>query len=285
MFKKLLIIIFFPFCSLAQNFNYPATPTNYVTDDGQILEPDEEGRLNAILSAFEDSTSIQLFVYTSPALNGYVMADVCQEIFHKWKIGHEKTNNGVLIGIFVKDHAFRIHTGYGMEGVLPDLLTKKIQDESMRPHFKRNDYFTGIEAGIEKIQYYSKHEYKTEKEDAGVYWKDVIYSYLINLVMLGVFLYLLFRKKADKERSVAAKVILAVIASTLALVPCIGSMVLGFMFLIFLRSKGGSGSYSSSHSTWYSSSSSSSDSSYDSGSSFDGGGGGDSGGGGSDSSW
>lgn len=280
MFRILIWFLFLPFCFKAQS--YPAAPINYVTDDAQVLKGEEETSLNSILKAFEDSTSIQLFVYTSSSLNGAVMSDLCQEIFHNWKIGNKKTNNGVLIGIFSNDHKFRIHTGYGMEGALPDLLTKRIQDEFMRPYFKQNDYYSGIKAGVEQIQYYSKHEYKPEKEEAEVYWKNVIYGYLINLVMLSVFLFLLFRKKTDKKRSTATKVVLAIIATILSLVPCIGSMVLGFMFLIFIRVKGGSGSYTSSDSNWYSSSSSSS---YDSGSSFDGGGGGDSGGGGSDSSW
>lgn len=281
MFRILIVFLLLPFCFKAQR--YPAAPTNYVTDDAQMLTEEQEASLNSMLKLFEDSTSIQLFIYTSSSLNGAVMADLCQEIFHNWKIGNKKTNNGVLIGIFSNDHKFRIQTGYGMEGVLPDLLTKRIQDEFMRPYFKQNDYYSGIKAGVEKIQYYSKHEYQPEKEDVEVSWKDVMYGYIINLVILSIFLFLLFRKKADKERSVAAKVILTVIAIILSLLPCIGSMVLGFMLLIFRSIKGGSGSYSSSDSTWYISSSSSS--SYDSGSSFDGGGGGDSGGGGSDSSW
>ncbi|MBK7817949.1 MAG: TPM domain-containing protein [Sphingobacteriaceae bacterium] len=205
MFKKLLFIVFFPSYVLAQNFEFPAVPNNYVTDEAQILEPNEEGRLNSILRNFEDSTSIQLFVYTSPALNGFVMADVCQEIFHKWKIGHKNTHNGVLIGIFLNDHAFRIHTGYGMEGVLPDLLTKRIQDESMRPHFKKNDYYAGIEAGIDQIQYYSKHEFKAELEKASVNWEGILYGYLFNILMFSIFLYFFIKKEARKEKIADSK--------------------------------------------------------------------------------
>ncbi|MBP9070174.1 MAG: TPM domain-containing protein [Bacteroidia bacterium] len=284
MFKRLLFIVFFPFYVLAQNFPYPAIPTNYVTDEAQILESDEETRLNAILKNFEDSTSIQLFVYTSPALNGFVMADVCQEIFHKWRIGHKKTNNGVLIGIFVNDHAFRIHTGYGMEGVLPDLLTKRIQDKYMRPYFKQNDYYTGISAGIDQIHYFSKHEYTAELEKIPGNWESILYGYLFNILMFSTFLYFLLRKKQEKKRSQTVKTVLLIVSFVLLLIPCIGSVLLGFMLVFLIKVKGSSGSYTSSgDSTWFSSSSS--DSSYDSGSSFDGGGGGDSGGGGSDSSW
>lgn len=59
----------------------------------------------------------------------------------------------------MNDRKFRIHTGYGMEGILPDLLTKRIQDEDMRPSFKQNNYYEGINNGADKLFYYSKHEY------------------------------------------------------------------------------------------------------------------------------
>ena len=59
----------------------------------------------------------------------------------------------------MNDRKFRIHTGYGMEGILPDLLTKRIQDEDMRPSFKQNNYYEGINNGVDKLFYYSKHEY------------------------------------------------------------------------------------------------------------------------------
>ncbi len=45
-----------------------------------------------------------------------------------------------------------------MEGILPDLLTKRIQDEDMRPSFKQNNYYEGINNGVDKLIYYSKHE-------------------------------------------------------------------------------------------------------------------------------
>ncbi len=272
---------------------YPVKPTNYVTDEANVLTPGEENTLDTILRTFEDQTSIQLFVYTANSLNGVVMADLCQEIFHNWKIGNKKTNNGVLIGIFVNDHKFRIHTGYGMEGVLPDLLTKKIQDEFMRPHFKRSNYFQGIEEGISQIFYYSKHEYKPEtavRRETRIDWGNVLISYLLNVPMLCVFLYFLFRKKQVNPQSPKAKTILTILVCVIAIAPFVGSLIIVFLCFLFFRNRSASGSYTSSNgSGWFTSMHSSSDyssSDYSSSSSdFGGGGGGDSGGGGSDSSW
>lgn len=89
------------------------------------------------------------------------MVQLSQEIAGAWDIGQKGKINGVLITVFINNHKFRIHTGYGMEGILPDLLTKRIQDEDMRPSFKQNNYYEGINNGVDKLIYYSKHEYNT----------------------------------------------------------------------------------------------------------------------------
>jgi len=302
MFKKILLL-FFILPLLFQAQNYPVKPANYITDEAGVLSADEQNALNRKLRTFEDSTSNQIFVYLAPTLDGKEMGELCQEIFHKWEIGSKGKNNGVLIGVFVNDHKFRIHTGYGLEGALPDILTKKIQDEEMRPHFKKNDYYAGIDAGIDKLIYYSAHEYKAdEKKDwtMGDYVLAGLIGYFLNVVFLLIVIYHVVSrekkeqsKKKKKQSKPWPKWLLITIAVTFAAIPCAGAILLFIMMAMVgnfsmprTKDRRESDSSSSSYTSYDSSSSwSSSDSSSDSGSGFDGGGGGDSGGGGSDSSW
>jgi uncharacterized protein len=283
--------LFFIWCLLAPAIccaqAYPSKPQNYITDEAGVLDQGQLDALNTKLKSFEDSTSNQVFVYVTSTLGDKVMAEYCQEIFHDWKIGSEK-NNGVLIAIFVNDHKFRIHTGYGMEGALPDALTKRIQDNEMKPSFKENNYYEGINKGIDKIIYYSAHEYKADEKakDENKDWLFLLMGYVLNIILFGVVLYTIYRGKKSKENGAGHKFWLSCLAFILLLIPCAG-----FPFLIIMmyivgghkvnRVQGGNNS-----TTGYDSSSSwSSSDSSDSSSSFDGGGGGDSGGGGSDSSW
>jgi uncharacterized protein len=280
---KQLFILFICIPFLLSAVELPLKPSNYITDEANVLSEEQEQLLNTKLKLFEDSTSTQIFVFVSASLNGRVMAEVCQELFRTWGIGQKNKDNGVLVAVFVDDHKFRIHTGSGMEGALPDILTKRIQDKQMGPHFKSNNYFEGINEGLDQLIYYSVHEFKQD-ELVDTNWENVMYGFAFNALMLVLFLYRLHRKKQDLDRKPATKIILTILAIILSVIPCIGSIILGFLFLIFMKTKGGSGGggyYSSSSDTSWSSSDSSSDSS----SSFDGGGGGDSGGGGSDSSW
>lgn len=286
MLKRLFFVLYLlPMLVIAQ---YPQQPSNYITDDAGVLSQEQQNLLNKRLHVFEDSTTNKVFVYIAKSLNGQDLESLSQEIFHNWKIGKEGKNNGVLISIFIDDHKFRIHTGYGMEGALPDLLTKRIQDEYMRPHFKENNYYEGINAGIDELIFYTKNgslsssEIQPQQEEGGWSW---FLAYVFNALLLILFFVL--KRKSNKSKT--TKTILSVIAVILFVIPCIGSFILFFLCVIISNKskfnwRSGSTNGSSSDSSWSSSDSSwsSSDSSSDSG--FDGGGG-DSGGGGSSSDW
>lgn len=230
------------------------------------------------------------------------MMQLSQEIFGAWDIGQKGKNNGVLIAVFVNDHKFRIHTGYGMEGILPDLLTKRIQDEDMRPSFKQNNYFEGINSGVDKLIFYSRNGFKAENDDSITASKEsqeigVIMAYVLSIILY--FLIALIVVKAYKENR-SFKITMLVICALVGMIPALGLFMLAFILVIFsiftlirwaVRKSGswtwssGGGSYSSGSSWGSSSDSSSSWSSSDSSSDFGGGGGGDSGGGGSSSDW
>ena len=280
MIKRLYFLFFFlPFLVVAQT--YPAKPANYITDETGTLTQEQQTALNAKLKAFEDTTTNQIFIYMTASLNGQELAQYSEEIFHNWKIGQKDKNNGVLVAIFKDDHKFRIQTGYGLEGQLPDLLTKRIQDNDMRPFFKQGDYYGGINAGIDLLAYYSCHAFNPDlvKEttptapaefDYGKGLSGLLIGYGLNALML--FLYIRQLRKKNKDRP-ARKAIFMTIAILLAVFPCFGSILLFFMLLFIQDTKGisSSGSYTSSSSSSWSSSD------YSSSSSFSGGGGGDSG--------
>lgn len=298
--KRLLLFLFLPLLLNAQDF--PSKPSNYVTDEANILSDEQEQSLNTKLRSFEDSSTNQLFIYIASSLNGKDLTSYSQDIFHTWKIGQKDKNNGILISIFINDHKFRIHTGYGLEGVLPDLATKHIQDNDMRPLFKQNQYYEGIDKGVDQLIYYSKHEFKaSEKSDDIPIFGLFVLFYSISLSFL---LIILFVTKSIKDNPKAKKN-LNTISVILFIIPFLGSVLLVIMIFIVIfyrlslsKTFNISTVRSSNYSSWdnidndnysksdsSSSSLSNSDSSSDSSSSFDGGGGGDSGGGGSSSDW
>src|SRR6185437_2668167 len=57
-------------------------------------------------------------------------------------------------------HKMFLQVGYGLEGVLPDALCKRIIDEQISPRFRAGDFDGGLTAGVQSIIAATKGEYK-----------------------------------------------------------------------------------------------------------------------------
>ncbi|MEO6837631.1 MAG: TPM domain-containing protein, partial [Ginsengibacter sp.] len=60
------------------------------------------------------------------------------------------------------EHKINIQTGFGMEGVLPDILAKQIIDERMTPFFKNEDYYAGFNNAVDAVIQAAAGEYKAD---------------------------------------------------------------------------------------------------------------------------
>jgi len=60
----------------------------------------------------------------------------------------------------VQEHKMFLQVGYGLEGVLPDALCKRIIDEQITPRFKAGDFDGGLTAGVRAVIAATKGEYK-----------------------------------------------------------------------------------------------------------------------------
>ncbi len=68
-----------------------------------------------------------------------------------WKIGRKKVDDGALFVVAKNDRHLRIEVGYGLEGVLSDVVTHRIIDEDITPKFKAGDFAAGISAGVDRM--------------------------------------------------------------------------------------------------------------------------------------
>jgi uncharacterized protein len=152
--------ILFPFLSFADDF--PARSSRLVTDYTNTLSQDEQVSLEQKLVAFNDSTSTQIAIVILGSVGGYDIADYSVQLFNKWGIGQEKNNNGVLILVAKEDRKMWITTGHGIEGVLPDALCKRIVDQDIRPNFRNNDFYGGLDQATNSIMSIVKGEYTAD---------------------------------------------------------------------------------------------------------------------------
>ena len=52
--------------------------------------------------------------------------DYSMRVAERWQLGSKEHDNGLLMTIAVNDHRIQILTGYGLEGVLPDIVAGRI---------------------------------------------------------------------------------------------------------------------------------------------------------------
>ena len=139
----------------------PPPPARYFNDYARVVSAQTAERLNRQLEDFEKATSSQVVVAVFPKMESpSSLEDYVHRMFQAWKIGQQQRNNGVLLAVFTQDRKLRIETGYGLEGPLPDALSRRIIADEITPRFKQGDYDAGITAGVNAILAATRGEYK-----------------------------------------------------------------------------------------------------------------------------
>ena len=129
-FLKILIILFI----LITTFNIKAfaivNPTLdfYVNDYAELLDEETKDYIISVNKMLYDKTGSQIVVVTIPNLDGNSLEDYANQLFRDFGIGDKTKNNGILLLLALEERQFRIEVGYGLEGVLPDGKTGRIQD-------------------------------------------------------------------------------------------------------------------------------------------------------------
>ena len=150
----------------AQDIPPRPSPQRLVNDLAHVMQPQEADALEQKLVAYDDSTSSQIAVVTVPTIGDNDLFDYAQKLYQAWGIGRKGKDNGLLILVAVKEHQVRIHTGYGLEGAVPDALAKRIGDNTFAPAFKQNQYYAGLDRGTDQLIALAKGEYKADPADA-----------------------------------------------------------------------------------------------------------------------
>jgi uncharacterized protein len=121
-----------------------------VTDITGTLSPAQVQALENKLAAFEAKKGSQIAVLIVPTTQPEDIAEFGINVMDLWRIGRKGVDDGLILIIAKNDHKIRLEVGYGLEGVIPDAIAKRIGTETIAPFFKKNDYYGGINAGIEQ---------------------------------------------------------------------------------------------------------------------------------------
>ncbi|MGH1355162.1 MAG: TPM domain-containing protein [Thalassovita sp.] len=152
---RAFLLIFVVFLAApVQAQNLPDYSEVYVNDFANILPDAEEQAIRSDLQELKRERDIEFTVVTIGSMTDYghdgPIEPFATALFNHWGVGDAVRNDGVMMLIAVQDRHMRIEVGSGY-GTRMNGPMKEIIDDVILPRFKRDDYVTGIDYGVDHV--------------------------------------------------------------------------------------------------------------------------------------
>lgn len=122
-----------------------------VVDQTFTLGMDQQATLDRTLKDFETRKGSQVAVLIVPTTAPESIEQFAIRVAEQWKIGRKSVDDGAILVVAKDDRKLRIEVGYGLEGALTDVTSRRIIDEIIVPKFKTGDFAGGILDGVDRI--------------------------------------------------------------------------------------------------------------------------------------
>jgi len=285
-------VLAFFISNAAHAYYSPGQPTGFVNDYAGLMSESSRAALENNLSEFQKSTTTEISVVTVTSLQEDTIENFAVKLFEEWGIGRADVDNGVLFLIAKDDRQFRIEVGYGLEGALTDIQSRRILDDVARPKFQAGDYDGGITDAVAEIEKAVKGEEFAGKYEPTTPPSDIfIIIIMVSLAVFYLFAVILSAVLRKSKRWWPGGVIGMILGVIVGI--AFGSLLYGVVSSIIYGFIGLGVDYGASRKGWFKGGgkggtgfwSSGSSGGGSSGGGFGGFSGGSSGGGGSSSSW
>lgn len=125
--------------------------SRFVTNPDGILSPTAQATLDSLCYSLRHRGIAQVAIVAIDDIEPNDTFSFAMELFESWGVGNKSSDNGLGI-LLVRDlHEIRFVTGYGLESELTDAMCVRIQRAYMLPHFRADDYSTGMVEGMHAI--------------------------------------------------------------------------------------------------------------------------------------
>lgn len=123
-----------------------------VIDLANVLNAAEVQQLSQQILNIYQAGQAQIAIVIVPTTGPESIFDFAMRVGEQWKLGSSKTDNGMVIAVAVNDRRVHIATGYGLEGVIPDIIAGQIIRKVIQPEFQQGDYGRGLGLALNQIQ-------------------------------------------------------------------------------------------------------------------------------------
>lgn len=175
--------------------------TKYVVNPDGILSADEVATIDAELYGLERKTGTQTVVVVVKHIEGDDPYSFGQAVADRYGIGKKGTDNGLFVMLCTDDRSYTILTGDGLEGVLPDAICRRIQDQVMVPRLREGKWgeamVATVHALVERIGTETFDGMTAEDEGDDAVWAAVV-TMMVLMFLLPLIIGRLSRKKCPR---------------------------------------------------------------------------------------
>ncbi|MCK1745954.1 YgcG family protein [Bradyrhizobium sp. 139] len=125
--------------------------TGRVVDQTGTLSSADVAALSQKLRDFETRRGSQVAVLIVPTTGPETIEQFSIRVGEAWKVGRKKVDDGAILVVAKNDRHLRIEVGYGLEGALTDVTSRRIIDEVITPKFRTGDFAGGIADGVDRM--------------------------------------------------------------------------------------------------------------------------------------
>lgn len=191
-----LLLLLIPVCSFGYDVEqvpnvHLKDKRQFVSDPDNILSQSARDSINVMAMRLEMTTGIETAVVMLPTIGDADIFDFSHNLFRRWGIGKKNRDNGFLVVFVMDQHKVRFTTGYGIEGIMTDAMSKRIQMQQMVPRFKQGDWDGGMVAGVKmsaKVLDGSMQPEADSDEDDGMLGAILVLVSIVVVTMFVIYL-------------------------------------------------------------------------------------------------
>ena len=197
--KRLIVsliafVMLFPLVGQAKEYKVEDVPmvhlkdsTKYVCNPDKILSASTVETIDTMLFSLERTTGIEVVVMALTDIEDGDCFQFAMDIGEKYGVGKKKTDNGLIVFLSTEQRCIQILTGYGLEGILPDAICKRIQEQHMNPYFAKGEWDKGMLEGMKAMNGYLQGSMEIDggKEESGSSWLEALGGLFAYLAIIG----------------------------------------------------------------------------------------------------
>ncbi|MDR1671504.1 MAG: TPM domain-containing protein [Alistipes sp.] len=122
--------------------------SRFVSNPDGIISSATEAEINRLCLDLRQRQIAEVVVLVLDRVEAASLEMFAHNVLNLWGVGQKGKDNGLVISVLRSQRDIQFETGYGLEGVLPDALCKRIQTVYMVEPLRAGDFDKGVMDGV-----------------------------------------------------------------------------------------------------------------------------------------